>query len=96
VDDPAAQLIVVADEAQPEQLLALRDHVEQGRGRVRLITIGHSNTPDPIRILPHEVRPLGREPMSHVVSGDDFVVQFADGYPVSRTPRNTRRSDWPR
>jgi hypothetical protein len=87
--DPGVQLTVVADEVQAEQLRPLRDSVARGSGRIRLITIGHSPTPDPTRIPALLVKPLDREVMRDVVRGwypamplehVDFVVRFADGY----------------
>jgi DNA polymerase III delta prime subunit len=87
--DDGVQLIVVADEVQAEQLTPLRDSVGRGNGRVRLITVGHSNTPDPARIPTLLVKPLDRQVMGEVVRGwhpamppehVDFVVRFADGY----------------
>ena len=83
------QLVVVADEAQDDQLRRLCDSVDRGNGRIRLITIGHSRTPDPKRIPEYEVRPFEKKRMSGVVEGwfpsmpreyIQFVVRFADGY----------------
>lgn len=87
--DPGVQLVVVADEVQREQLLPLRDSVGRGSGHVRLITVGHSSTPDPARIPALPVKPLDREVMEKVIRGwypgmppehVDFVVRFAYGY----------------
>ncbi len=87
--DAGVQLTVVADETQAEQLRPLRDSVGRGSGRVRLVTIGHSPTPDPTRIPALLVQPLDRQVMGEVVKGwhpamppehIDFVVHFADGY----------------
>ena len=87
--DAGVVLLVVADEAQAEQLRPLRDALTRGQGRIRLITIGHSKTPDPIRIPALSVTPLERESMAEVVRGwysgmppehVDFIVRFADGY----------------
>ncbi len=87
--EPGVQLIVVADEVQPDQLRPLRDSVGRGGGRVRLITIGHSSSPDPTRIPALLVKPLDSEGMRKVIAGwhpampvehVDFVVRFADGY----------------
>ena len=89
VDDTGIQLVVVADEVQPDQLLPLRDSIGRSNGRVRLITIGHSASPDPRRIPALEVQPLASDPMRRVIAGwyppmprehIDFVVCFADGY----------------
>jgi len=93
IDDVAAdagvQLIVVADEVQPEQLRPLRDSVGRSNGNIRLITIGHSPSTDPIRIPALPLKPLGPEVMHEVIKGwypampiehVDFVVRFADGY----------------
>jgi DNA polymerase III delta prime subunit len=87
--DQGVQLIVVADEVQSEQLLPLRELVGRGNGRVRLITVGHSPTPDTSRIPSLPVKPLDNPAMGEVVRGlhppmpqeyVDFVVRFADGY----------------
>lgn len=87
--DPGVQVIVVADEVQPEQLRPLRDSVGRGGGRVRLITVGHSPSPDPTRIPSLLVKPLAPEVMGKVIKGlhppmppehVDFVVRFAGGY----------------
>ncbi len=87
--DAGVQLTVVADEVQGEQLRPLRDSVGRSNGRVRLITVGHSPTPDPTRIPALLVKPLDRQAMGKVVKGwhpgmplehIDFVVRFADGY----------------
>lgn len=89
VMDPGAQLIVVADEVQPEQILPLSDSVGRGDGRVRLITVGHNPSPDPSRIPALLVEPLDGQAMQKVINGwhpamppehVDFVVRFADGY----------------
>lgn len=87
--DAGVQLTVVADEVQPEQLRPLRDSVGRGSGRVRIITVGHSSSPDPTRIPALLVKPLDPEVMRKVIKGwhpamppehVDFVVRFADGY----------------
>jgi hypothetical protein len=87
--DPQIQLIVVADEAQPEQLQPLRDSVGRANGRVRLITVGHSPSPDPRLIPALLVKPLESLVMQKVINGwhpamppehVNFVVRFADGF----------------
>lgn len=87
--DMGVRLVVVADEVQADQLRPFRDSVGRGQGRVRMITIGHSKTPDPTRIPALAVAPLGRQPMTEVIKGwypamppehVDFIVRFADGY----------------
>lgn len=87
--DPGVRVVVVADEVQAEQLARLRDSLDRGNGRVRLITIGHSKSPDPSRTPDHEVRPLPTQQMADVVKSGypalpqehiDFVVHFADGF----------------
>jgi hypothetical protein len=89
ISDEGVRLMVVADEVQWEQLRPLRDSVGQGKGRVRLITIGHCKTPDPVRIPALAVEPLDQEPMAAVIKGwypamppehVSFIVRFADGY----------------
>jgi hypothetical protein len=83
------QLVVVADEVQADQLRPLRDSVGRGNGRVRLITVGYSQTPDPNRIPALSVKPLDGQAMGEVVKAwhpamppehVEFVVRFADGY----------------
>lgn len=87
--DGDVQLTVVADEVQPDQLRPLQDLVGRGSGRIRLITVGHSPSPDPTRIPALSVKPLEFEVMWKVISGwhpamppehVEFVVRFADGY----------------
>ena len=87
--DPGVQLVVVADEVQPEQLQLLRDSVGRGSGRVRLITVGHSPSPEPTRIPALLVKPLDKQAIQQVIQGwypamppehVDFVIRFADGY----------------
>jgi hypothetical protein len=89
IREPDVRMVVVADEVSPQKLLPLRDSLSLGQGRVRLITIGLSPTPDDARIPAMQVRPLAREPMARLVSGwypemprvhVDFIVRFADGY----------------
>ena len=69
VADEGVQLIVVADEVSREQILPLRDSIGLGNGRIRLITIGHSQTPDPVRIPGLLVSPLDDQIMQEVVKG---------------------------
>ncbi len=87
--DADVQLTVVADEVQADQLRPLRDSVGRSGGRVRLITVGHSPTPDPTRIPALLAKPLDRQAMSEVIKAwylamptehIDFVARFADGY----------------
>lgn len=87
--DSGVRIVVVADEVQFDQLRPLRDSVGRGDGRIRLISVGHSRSPDPARIPALAVAPLDSEIMRQVVSGwhrslprehVDFVVRFADGY----------------
>ncbi len=87
--DPGVKLVIVADEVQPEQIRPLRDSVGRGDGRVRLITIGHSPTPDPSRIPSLLVKPLDTKSMAEVIKGSypamprehiDFVVRFSAGF----------------
>lgn len=89
VDNPRSRLVVVVDEVQSQNLTALRDVVGYADGRVRLITIGHSGTPDPDRIPSIRIDPLDDAQMAALVRAwhpgmpkehVDFVVRFADGY----------------
>lgn len=86
---PGAHLLLVVDEVQQHQLAPLRDAVGYAEGRVRLITIGHSRTPDPDRIPSIRIEPLADDQMATLVRAwhegmppehVDFVVRFADGY----------------
>ena len=83
------RLTVVADEVQRDQLRPLRDSVGRGEGRIRLVTIGHTPSPDPSSIPAVPVKPLDRETMVRVIRGwhpamppehVEFIVCFADGY----------------
>jgi len=87
--DNGVQLIVVADEVQPDQLKPLRNSIGRGNGRIKLITIGHCSSPDPTRIPTQSVDPLAPDIMRKVIQGlhlamppehVDFVTRFADGY----------------
>ncbi len=87
--DLGATLVVVADEVQPDQLRPLCDSVERGRGRIRLITIGHTDSPDARRIPAVSIEPLKPERMRNLIKGwypamppehVDFVLRFSDGY----------------
>ena len=64
-----AALVVVVDEVQYEQLRPLRDALDYAEGRARLITIGHSDSPEPARIHPLRVSPLGPEALGTTVRG---------------------------
>ncbi len=89
VEHQDVRLTIVADEVQQSDLFALRDAVERGNGRIRLITIGHSPSPEPNRIAAFEVKPLEQSAVRKVVNGwypsmpidhAEFVAKFADGY----------------
>lgn len=84
-----ARLVVVADEVQKNQLVYLNELVGYAEGRVRLVTIGHSSTPDPDAIRSFRISPLEDAQMRRLVQAwhagmpreyVDFVVRFADGY----------------
>lgn len=83
------RMVIVADEVQQQQLLPLRDSIGRANGRIRLVTIGHSPSPDPQRIPTLVVKPLERQAATKVVLGwypslpsehVDFIVRFAAGY----------------
>jgi hypothetical protein len=87
--DAGVRVLVVADEVQSAQLPTLRDSLDRGGGRVRLITIGHCKTPDPTRIPAVSLAPLDMQAMARVITGwhqalprehVEFVARFADGY----------------
>jgi hypothetical protein len=89
VANAGVRLVVVADEIQLPQLQPLRDALDGAEGRVRLITIGHCETPDPTRIPALSLTPLDDQAMCRVISGwhqsmprehVTFVTRFADGY----------------
>jgi hypothetical protein len=89
VADVAVRLVVVADEIQLEQLRPLRDAVARANGRIRLITVGHCQTPEPARIPALLVDPIEPAMAANAVRGwypamppehVDFVVRFADGF----------------
>ena len=86
---PDARLMIVADEVQHSQLTTLRDTLDYGNGRIRLITISPSNSPDPSRSPSYEIGPLDGSGMTEVVKGWHpgmphehvaFVVRFAGGF----------------
>lgn len=86
---PDVRLVVVADEAQPGRLEPLRESVGLADGRVRLITIGTSHTPDSSRISQITIEPLDPAAMHAAVSDwypdmpwehVNFVTEFAAGY----------------
>ena len=88
-DDAGARMVLVADEVQFEQLAPLRDYVARANGRVKLITVGHSSSPDPARIPSYQLKPLPEEEIRNLVrlwfpelppEHVDFVASFADGY----------------
>jgi DNA polymerase III delta prime subunit len=87
--EPDLRLMIVADEVQLEQLLPLRSSIGRSKGRIRLITIGHSPTPDAVRIPSLPVKPLDRQAIGLILKGwhpsmsaehVDFVASFAGGY----------------
>jgi hypothetical protein len=89
VQEKDIYLTIVADEAQPEHLSPLREAVGRGNGRVRLITIGHCNTPDITRIPSKKIAPLENDAMREIIRGwhfsmppehMEFVARFSDGY----------------
>jgi hypothetical protein len=83
------RMVIVADEVQQQQILPLRDSIGRANGRIRLITIGHSSSPDPQRVPALLVEPLDRQRASQVVLGwhpnlpnehVDFIVRFSAGF----------------
>lgn len=89
VSDKGVRLTVVVDEVQEDQLRPLTDSVRRGEGRIRLITIGHCTTPDPLRIRSIIISPLDQHTMTEIVRAwypsmplehKLFVARFADGY----------------
>ena len=87
--DPEVRLMIVADEAQIEDLRVFRNSVERTDGRVRLVTVGSCTTPDSQRIPELRIEPLDAAMMRRVVRGwypamppehVDYVTRLADGY----------------
>ena len=81
--------MIVADEAQIEDLRVFRNSVERTDGRVRLVTVGSCTTPDSQRIPELRIEPLDAAMMRRVVRGwypamppehVDYVTRLADGY----------------
>lgn len=88
VGESDVRLTLVVDEVQANQLQRLFDSIQHGAGRIRLITIGHCDSPDP-RIPALRVSPLDGKTMRGIVQAwhpgmppehVDFVVRFSDGY----------------
>ena len=86
--DPEVRLMIVADEAQIEDLRVFRNSVERTDGRVRLVTVGSCTTPDSQRIPELRIEPLDAAMMRRVVRGwypamppehVDYVTRLADG-----------------
>jgi hypothetical protein len=87
--DAGSGVVIVVDEVQSEQLRALRQAVDRGNGRIRLITIGTARAPDPSLTQEFRVEPLSDQQMRAAIAGwhpsmpfehVEFVVNFADGY----------------
>jgi hypothetical protein len=66
--DKRARVVIVADEVQLEQLLPLRESIAHGEGRIRLITIGTSTSPDPDRIQLHEMLPIEVHEVAKIIA----------------------------
>jgi hypothetical protein len=105
--DKGVRVVVVADEVQLEQLLPLRESIAQAEGRIRLITIGTSTSPDPQRIQLYEALPLEVHEVTKVVKSwfpsmpverAEFVSRFSAGYMrlawlAATTVNRSRRMD---
>lgn len=83
------RLVVVADEVQYQQLLPLRDSIGRSDGRIKLISIGHSHSPDPSKIVSTFLAPLDANQMATIIKGwhqsmpienIDFTVRFSGGF----------------
>jgi hypothetical protein len=70
-------------------LLPLRESITNGGGRIRLITIGISTSPDPERIQLHEMLPIDVHEVAKVIARwhpsmpaehAEFAAQFSGGY----------------
>lgn len=87
--DKNTKAVLVIDEVQEQQLLALRECIGRAEGRIRLLTIGHSLSPDPVKIPCLKIQPLEAAEMKALISQwhpsmpsehINFIVKFADGY----------------
>jgi WD40 repeat protein len=65
--EEGVRFVVVADETPAELLKPLRDALERSEGRIRLITLGSSHSPDPRRIRELAVEPLPTDSLSQLL-----------------------------
>jgi|688.fasta_scaffold01174_49 hypothetical protein len=65
--EEGVRLVVVADDTPAELLKPLRDVLERSEGRIRLITLGTSHSPDPRRIRELAVEPLPTDSLSQLL-----------------------------
>jgi len=85
----AGRLVLVVDEVPPEQVKSLAFHAFAGVDRIRVITIGHHESPDGGTIAQIEVEALDDLTMATLIEAAHptmpsehirYVVSFADGY----------------
>jgi formylglycine-generating enzyme required for sulfatase activity len=65
--EEGVRFVVMADDTQDDLLMPLRDALEGSEGRIRLITLGTSRSPDPRRITELAVEPLSIDSLSELV-----------------------------
>lgn len=65
--EEGVRFVVVADDTPAELLKPLRDALEPSEGRIRLITLGTSHSPDPRRICELAVDPLSTDSLSELL-----------------------------
>ena len=65
--EEGVRFVVVADDTPAELLKPLRDALERSEGRIRLITLGSSHSPDPRRISELAVEPLPTDSLSQLL-----------------------------
>jgi WD40 repeat protein len=65
--EEGGRFVVVADDTPAELLKHLRDALERSEGRIRLITLGTSHSPDPRRIRELAVEPLSTDTLRELL-----------------------------
>jgi WD40 repeat protein len=92
--EEGVRFVVVADDTPAELLKPLRDALERSEGRIRLITLGSSHSPDPRRFRELAVEPLPTDSLSQLL-GCWYPAMTADLVPLAvnlaaGNPRLTR------
>lgn len=65
--EEGVRFVVVADDTPAELLKPLRDALEPSEGRIRLITLGTSHSPDPRRIQEEQLPPLSADSLRELL-----------------------------